>query len=197
MKIEELVTIEELEINKDTIHLTKKTKLWCQLPYKNHKKGCINYNCLLCPPNSPYFKDFINDYKHFYLVYAIFNFKRYKELRKLENPKFFNSEARLKCVIYWQNSVKSLLRKKIKHMYIKNFIAPSNFYLLGCGCGFTDKLLKILQIIIYSMESVGIYVFKTLKNNNIDFELKPVDKILLVCLLSSKVDLNDKSGGLF
>ncbi|KKN57630.1 hypothetical protein LCGC14_0560020 [marine sediment metagenome] len=202
MEIELLVNIRELEINKNSIHITKKTGLWCKLPYKNHKKGCYHYgNNLLCPPNSPYFKDIINNYNYFYLIYAIFDFKKYKKMRSLENPEFFNSKERLKCVIYWQNSVKRVLKNFVKYTYIDNYNIASNFYLLGCGSGFNDKLLNKFQNTIYSMESVGIDVFRTLRNNNIDFELKPINKVVLVCLLCSKVNLynetNSSGGGLF
>ena len=117
-------------------------------------------------------------------------------MRKEENPDFFNSDARLKCVIYWQSSVKRLLKDEIKHMYNNNFIYD-NYYLLGCGSGFNDKLLNKFQYKIYSMESIGIDVFRTLKNNNIDFELKPKNKVVLVCLLCSRMNLNNDEGGLF
>ena len=47
------------------------------------------------------------------------------------------------------------------------------------------------------MESTGIYVFKTLKNNNIDFELKPINKVLLVCLLCLKEEIDKNKGKMF
>ncbi len=43
--------------------------------------------------------------------------------------------------------------------------------------------MKIPQEKMYSMEAVGINVIKTLINDNIDFELKPKNKVVLVCLL--------------
>ena len=39
------------------------------------------------------------------------------------------------------------------------------------------------------MESVGIDVFRTLRTNRIDYEFKPVDKVVLVCLLCSKIEI--------
>ncbi len=198
MDISKLVELEKLEINKDSIYFTNKIKRWCQLPYKNHKNGCPNYNKNpLCPPNSPDFKINIHNYNYFYLIYAIFNFKKYKELRKLENPDRTN--AQINCVLYWQGSIKKMLKDNIRYIFINNHIiaVQNNFYLLGCGSGFNDKLLKKYQYKIYSMESVGIDVFKTLMANGIDYELKPKNKILLVCLLCSKIDLNNRKDGLF
>jgi predicted metal-binding protein len=187
MDIKNLVTFKKLKIKKETIQLTDKTDLWCQLPYPNHKKGCPNYNKKkTCPPNVPHFKKIINNYRHFYLIYSIFNFKKYKELREIENPEFFNTPARLKCVLYWQGAVRKILKEYVKKILVDDNI--TNFYLLSCGSGFDDKYLGKFQNPLYSMEAAGINVFKTLKNNNIEYELKPVNKIILTSLLCLKVE---------
>ena len=190
MANEEFIEIHELEINKDSIYITMKTKLWCTLPYKNNKNGCYHYNNnLLCPPNSPYFGDYINNYNHFYLIYAIFDFKTYKEIKKIEKPN--KTDAQIGCLRYWQGSIKKLLKLHIKHIYINNFHNISNLYLLGCGSGFKDKFFVEFQQYIYSMESVGINVFRTLKNNNINFDIKAINTVVLVCLLCSKIEINN------
>lgn len=183
MNTQKLTKIKEKDIEIDTLVITRKTRLWCQLPYPNHKNGCPNYNKNpLCPPHSPFSINFAY-FNYFRLIYAIFDFKQYKEIRKLEKPHW--SDAQIRCVLYWQSSIKKLLKDHIKSYY--NNISPDYLYLLGCGSGF--KLIN--QSKIYSMESVGIDVFKTLKNNYIDFELKPKNKVVLVCLLCSHVDFNN------
>jgi hypothetical protein len=58
--------------------------------------------------------------------------------------------------------------------------------LLGCGSGFNNKDIKRYQKEVYSMEAVGINVLSTLRLNKIDFEIRPKNKILLVCLVCIK-----------
>jgi len=143
---------------------------------------------LVCPPNSPFFDYFIDNYTHFYLIYANFDFKQYKEIRKSENPN--RTDAQISCVLYWQGSIKRLLKEYIRNIYTTCNNNITDFHLLSCGSGFKDKVLNSTQSQIYSMESVGINVFRTLKNNNINFELKPINKIIMVCLLCSKLEIN-------
>lgn len=167
MDINNLTIIKIQKIKQETIKFTKKTRLWCQLPYKNHKK-CPNYNKnLLCPPNSPYLSNIVNDYNYFYLIYADFNFKQYKQGMGELHPNW--TESQCGNLLYWQSQIKKLLKNKISQ------IINIKKYILGCGSGFGKK--------IYSMESVGIDVMSTLKNNNIVFELKPKSKVILVCLV--------------
>lgn len=193
MTNEEFIEIHELEINKDSIHITMKTKQWCTLPYKNNKKGCPNYNRnILCPPNSPYFGSYIDNYNYFYLIYAIFDFKTYKEIKKIDTPN--KTDAQISCVRYWQGSIKRLLKLHIKDIYTNNFNNITNFHLLGCGSGFKSNFFVKFQQYIYSMESVGIDVFRTLKNNNINFDIKAIDKVNLVCLLCSKINIYNVEG---
>ena len=164
MNFEELAVINIKRIDPKTITITEKTVRWCQLPYPGHKKGCPNYNKNEnCPPNSPNALNIIPDYNKFYLIYAIFNFKKYVHLRRREHPQW--SEKQLKCVLYWQSSIKKLLKEII------NYIKTEKDYIFSCGSGFGKS--------VYSMEACRIDVFKTLRNNKI----KPKNQILLVCLL--------------
>jgi predicted metal-binding protein len=174
------------EINKTSIVFTKKTQQWCALPYNNNKH-CPNYNSNpLCPPNSPYLETKINSYTYFYLFYALFNFKRYKDAKRLIHPDW--SEKQLGNSRHWQSSIKSKLYIKIKEVTLINNIQSKDIYLLFCGAGINKKEF-INNDVVYSMEAIGIYVLSTLKNNNIQFELKPVNKILLVSLLCSNKQL--------
>jgi len=185
MNIHNLVKIKIIKIKRETIVFTKKTRGWCLLPYPNHPKGCPNYNNNpLCPPKANYMSEKIGKYKFYYLIYANFNFRKYREQMTLNHPTW--SDRQIGCVLYWQNSVKKRIKDFLKKIYIKNSL--TNLYLFGCGSGFNDDFFK--QEKILSMEAAGINVFSTLKNNDIEFEAKPKNKILLVTLLCSVNPLN-------
>jgi len=178
----DLTKIHVKKIEKNTIIFTEKTRKWCKLPYKNNKKGCPNYNTNdLCPPKSKYMQKLTNKFNHFYLVYIEFNFKLYKQLRSKLHPNW--KEGMLGNLLYWQRPVTNILRDKIEELIQLN--KYNTLYLFGSGSGKAYIKLGLLQKQVYSMESAGIYVFGTLKNNNIDFEVKPKNKILLVSLLCS------------
>lgn len=113
------------------------------------------------------------------LNFILFNFKKYKKLRIESNPDFFNTDKRIECLLYWQNSVKKIL---------ENSCLKYEFNLIfGCGSGFLGK---------QSMESAGINVFLTvkrlnnyLKNKNVNtiyYEISPETSIMLVALMMKK-----------
>lgn len=180
MGIEQLVKIKVQEISRDTIKFTSKTRLWCQLPYPNHPRGCPNYsNKETCPPKASYKPEILNDYSNFLLVYAIFNLKKQKERMLLKHPNWSQKQA--SCLLYWQNSVKKILREYINEIYIRN--KKKRIYLFSSGSGFSS--MKLNQGLIYSMEAIGIDVFNTLRNNYINFELKPYENVILTNLICS------------
>ena len=160
---------------------------FCYYPYPNHPKGCPNIDKCHSEKEVPYFSEVVknNNFNNYYLVYVDFNFARYKTLRKEKNPEFFNSENRLKCLIYWQNSVKSLLKKKIEELINQQ----NGLFVAGCGSGMK---LKGYDNYVYSMEAMGINVFSTLKLNKIPFELRPKNMIILCSLICAKNRLNFK-----
>lgn len=178
-----LTKISMKKIKEETIIFSEDTGKWCLRPYPNHPNGCPNINREECFPFARFLRDIIGNYNYFYLVYINFNFAKYKELRKEENPEFFNSENRLKCLIYWQNSVKKLLKEKIERIISQN----RDFLIAGCGPGMKIKGYKYYA---YSMEAMGINVFSTLKLNKIQFELRPKNMIILCCLICAKNSLN-------
>ncbi|MFX0140805.1 MAG: DUF2284 domain-containing protein, partial [Candidatus Hodarchaeota archaeon] len=76
------------KIKKETIYFNKNVREYCKLKYKGHPNGCPNYNNnKLCPPQSPYLEnEILNNYNYYYLIYAVFNLKEYKEeMRKIHN----------------------------------------------------------------------------------------------------------------
>jgi len=181
----ELTKISVKKIKEETIIFSEDVEELCLRPYPNHPKGCPRFDQHLCPPYAPFLGDDIDYYNHFYLVYINFDFGNYKELRKEENPEFFNSENRLKCLIYWQNSVKNLLKGKIERIIDQN----TDFLIAGCGSGMKIKGYKYD---VYSMEAMGINVFSTLKLNKIPFELRPKNMIILCSLICAKNSLKFK-----
>ena len=176
----ELVKISFKEINGDTICFTHKTHRWCTLPYSGHPNGCPNYNKnVLCPPKAQSLKNLILKYNFHYLIYGKFDIKQHKAKLKKKYPHW--SDKQTGCVLYWQSSVKKYLREFIEQIYSKN--PNKSLYLLACGSGFKNGFIN--QKDVYSMEAGDINVFKTLKDNNIPFELKPKNYVLLVNLLST------------
>ncbi|MBD3216132.1 MAG: hypothetical protein GF311_26195 [Candidatus Lokiarchaeota archaeon] len=184
MKIRELLKIHIKKVSENTIIFSKKTRLWCRLPYPDHPKGCPNYNKnRLCPPKIKYMNDLTQKYNFYYLVYAIFDLKNQKERMLKRNPKWSKRQA--KCLLYWQRSVKKYLKDYLLEIYEKN--RDKDKYLLSCGSGFKSEIFD--QEIIPSMEAAGIDVYRTMKNNHIDFEIKPNKKVILVNLICTKEKL--------
>ena len=180
MKIQEITSINVLRVDRGSIKFTDKTHKWCTLPYPNHKKGCPNFNKNpLCPPNAKIMENILENYRFFYLILAYFDIFKYTNHMMHKHPNW--SERKARCVLYWQKSVKKLMREYIKNIYLKN---PScNFYLFSSGAG--EKIPLNKQDEIYSMEAAGINVIQTLINNNIKVEVKLKKKVILVNLLCS------------
>lgn len=184
MEIKKLIQIRKIKIDSKSIKFTKRTRLWCQLPYPDHPKGCPNYNKNPnCPPLAKFMKKILIEYLHFYLIYAEFDLKIQKERMLSLHPNWSNRQAN--CLLYWQNSVKKELKNHIKKIFIMN--NNSDLFLLSCGSGFNSNDYN--QETVCSMEAAGIDVFNTLKNNNISFEIKPKNKVLLITLLCSNEKL--------
>jgi len=180
MIIKDITSINILKVYRNSIIFTDKTHIWCTLPYPNHKKGCPNYNKNpLCPPNAKIMENILDDYSFFYLILANFDMFKYTSNMIRKHPDW--SERKARCVLYWQKSVKKLMREYIKNIYIKNH--TYNLYLFSSGAG--EKISSINQDEIYSMEAAGINVIQTLKNNKINIETKPKKKVILVNLLCS------------
>ncbi len=181
MTVNDYTDIKTIEIKKRDLIFSKKTRLWCRLPYPNHPYGCPNYNKNpLCPPFADYMDYIKKKYSHFYLIYAIFKLKSQRERMLSIHPNWSIKKAN--CLLYWQGSVKKVLKNYIQRIILKN--KNRKTYILACGSGF--KFSSIHQNKVYSMEAVGINVLKTLDNVGIEYELKPKNKVLLVTLLCSQ-----------
>lgn len=181
MNIRNLINLKIKEIKKNTIIFTVKTRLWCKLSYPGHVYGCPNFNKKPeCPKICTYLKNKVLNFNYFNLFYVRFDFKRYKNMMHDIHSNW--SERQLGNSLWWQSQIKKIMRLKIERYYINNY----DLYLLFCGSGIPHKsIIKKNQRVIPSMEAGGIYVFKTLKNNNIDYEIKPKNFVILTALLCS------------
>ena len=179
---EGLMKLHVEEIEKNTIYFTEKTRLWCVLPYTTHRRGCPNFNRIPeCPGQFPYLEKFIQTFNKFLLVYVVFKFGEYKEYMRGIHPDW--SERQLGNSLWWQGHIKKIIREKIEEIYKKG--DPKKMYLLHVGSGLKKKksIITKHQKIVPSMEGAGVHVFKTLKNNNIYHEVKPVTTVVEVALI--------------
>lgn len=190
MNLNPLVEIKTKRIKKNSIVYYKQVKDFCKCPYPLHPNGCPNYNKNPeCPTNSPFFEEIKHKFNFFLLIYAEFEFGKYLKIKRKDWTKrnIKITERKLKNVLHWQSSVISILKRKIKRVYDNNKF--KKIFLLSSGSGRFYREFKRNQDYVYSMESVGINVFSTLKINKIDFEIKPKNKVVLVSLLLSNEKL--------
>jgi hypothetical protein len=184
MRFKELIKIDWKEIQKETIIHYPEVKDFCSRPYPNHPNGCPNIEkCRKL--KHPSIKELLSHYHNFYLFYTEFDFDAYKRERNALNPDFFNTRERLECVLYWQRPVKRLIEKRLDILWAIN---ANKFYVLGSGSG----LELTFQKSVPSMENCCINVFSTMKLNNIEFELRPLRKIILCNLLCADAPLHFK-----
>jgi predicted metal-binding protein len=186
LNFEAITNIKRYKIRKETIILTKETHKWCQRGYKGNEGGCPNYGKKeLCPPHSAFLGGFIDLYSQFYLLVCGLDLITYKEIRASRHPQW--SERQLEHPYYWQGSIKKILRREILNVLKLN--PKKKLYLSGTGSGFSTKELKRFQKKIYSMESLGINVFSTLRLNHIRIEKEPKTNLKMVCLICSNKKL--------
>ena len=131
---------------------------WCTLPYPDHPKGCPNFP--KCPNN---YRDFIEiDYgqkRNWFAVIEEFDLKAWAERRKLKHLGY--SERQARNLIYWQNGVRSRLRKKAYPDYPNR---PAD------------------RIVLEIPEACGVNVFETMAKVGIVIDRHPdiVRKVMLV-----------------
>jgi len=84
---------------------------WCCLEYPNHKKGCPNFP--KCISERPDFLSLPN--KKWIAVTEEFDLKEHAIKMKEKHPHW--TERQCRNVLYWQNGVRSRLRKKTRKIY--------------------------------------------------------------------------------
>ena len=101
--------IERLVINRNTGQ-------WCQAPYPNHPKGCPKYDQSEgCPPKAPAVKDYFDISTPLYFVHSEFDLAIHIAEMKKKYPKW--TLLQCKCVLYWQNTSRKQLRKRISEAF--------------------------------------------------------------------------------
>ena len=177
MKIKELIKIKHKKIEEKTIIHYPEVRDLCARAYPHHPLGCINID--KCNNlNVPDFQT-INEcgYLYYYVVYCIFDRKGYRnQIGKKDNMR------------WWQNSLKSLLRKECERIYMINVRNFPSIYVFGCGSGFRLSF----QGQVSSMEHASINVFSTMRLNGVKLDINPIDKVILCTLLISKKPLKFK-----
>lgn len=163
MFINKLVEISIIDITAEDLYFTERTRDWCKLPYDGHKKGCPNHcNSDTCPPNVEYKPKLPDKLK---ILVCKFDMKKYVNSMSMLHPDW--TEKQLRCVLWWQGSIKKIMKDKIS----EDKLNPTIIY--GSGSGFGGP----------SMEAIGINVILTLKKLHIPIKAKPTDTVYMAALL--------------
>lgn len=144
----------------DKLYIDNRCGVWCKLPYPDHPHGCPNYGQRnYCPPYAPEIGIFLNLYLPHWFLITEFDLQSHVEAFAIKHPSW--SKRRLKCVLYWQNKVRSIQREQI-----------ADFRTRHPGTIFTQL-----------PEAMDVNVLRTLQSLKIDFETKPEKKVLKVALI--------------
>lgn len=122
------IKIEKIPIDPKTIVITDKTRLWCQLPYPDHPKGCPNFGKKDCSPNVPIMWDLPTKYDKYELRVLEFNLEEYAIQRRAQYEKEgkVKSEKQLRCSRYWQGTLKLAKERGFKiSISMEPLIEPS------------------------------------------------------------------------
>jgi hypothetical protein len=88
------------------------TRDWCLFPYPGHPKGCPNYGKhKACPPNASMLDEYFDKRRPVSFVVARFDLAEHEKRMMERNSGWSRRQAR--CVLYWQGSVRSRLKKKV------------------------------------------------------------------------------------
>lgn len=84
----------------------------CARPYEGHPKGCPNFGKVdRCPPKAPLFYQVFDEDGPFYAVYSSFAIGDHVRSMRVRHPNW--SLRQCTCVLYWQGTARSRLRKEI------------------------------------------------------------------------------------
>lgn len=144
------------------LRINMKAREWCKLPYPGHPKGCPNYGDPkhegVCPPSAPLIHEFINTKLPIFLIVEEFNLALHVQKYKINHPNCTDKQA--KCVLYWQNSVRSKLRKQCE---IFRHLHP-DFIITLCP------------------EAMGVNVIATAQIAKVPIKVKPEDIVYKIAL---------------
>ncbi|MFX0018805.1 MAG: DUF2284 domain-containing protein [Promethearchaeota archaeon] len=171
-----------IKISLKDIIFDPKVQTYCNNP----RFRCPNYShSWACPPEAPYMESEVSQFDRFFLIYYIFNLKKYIQQIKLMNPQ--KSEDSIRKSFYRKDIIRDNLEKEIwnfldtyQEYYDDKLILWDGYcrlcykenkictYVQNIPCRYPNKIR-------YSMEAVGIDVDKTVKNINIKIEWPPVN----------------------
>lgn len=96
-----------IEIKEEDLIINPATQGWCGLPYKDHPKGCPNFNRRKdCPLNTFLMGEVIGPPYH--LMGVSFDIEKQAMKMKEKHPNWTERQAR--CLLYWQGTVNKRLR---------------------------------------------------------------------------------------
>lgn len=153
---------DKLEINYASRERINGRAAWCEMPYPGHKKGCPNYDkCLTLPRIENYFD---LDKPHWFAI-VTFDLQAHINRMRYLHPTW--SDRQCRCVLYWQNGVKSQLDR-----FCVNWI----------------KLITPGENMIYHKipEAMGVNVILTMKRIGQYIETKPKSIVKKVALIGER-----------
>ncbi len=149
------------DLSSNELVLDMGAREWCRLPYHNHPKGCPNFGKRsTCPPQAPLFQDFIDISKPMLLVVVGFKLREHIELMRHKHPGW--TEYQLRCVLYWQGGVKSILKRAVKsalrvypHMVSTDCPEAMGVHVIDTAKHWYDNIKWIPEDIAYKIAICG------------------------------------------
>ena len=138
---------------------------WCAKYYDGHPKGCPNFP--KCKKSRPHFNTFQG--YDWYAIVEPFDLKTHAEKMKEKHPKW--SERQCRNLLYWQNGVRSRLRKKAEKFAVQ---------LMG-------------DIILDIPEANGVQVFDTMEKHGLVLERKKPNTIHKIMLVGKRTSLSTET----
>ncbi len=167
-----------VEIQLEDVFFDPKVQKMCVSP----SFTCPNYNnSWSCPPEAPYLKEKVSQFKKLYLFYTKFDLESYIKEMKAKHPR--RSEYRIKNMFYMKNIYRDDLYKEGERFldgYHDDYEEKLILYDGSCRvchtkkdgrCTYPNKKpCRYPDERKYSMEAVGIEVIRTVINLKLDME---------------------------
>lgn len=160
----EFFTISKVQVIQDVV-IDMRTPKWCQMKYPDHPNGCPNVGKKKgCPPSAPFWNDVA---KPPYILVAIrFNLANWAAQMKSLHQGMSDRQA--ECCLYWQGTVRKLLRKKCEEtIELWNSLGPVRNWK-----------------IFYCPEAMCVHVFETCYKNGIKLHKNPKDFVWKIAIIA-------------
>lgn len=188
------------QILQHQIEINESIRDLCKIPFSEYKNGCPNYkNCWSCPPFSLSSQVLIINLSKFNYFYIAFSELRLDILaQKLRENHSCWSEKQIYNSRYYSKTIYNKLNNFLDSVSTK---FPNTYILSGSsckicknghyhGCTCPNDRCRFPERMRYSMESVGINVFKTLENIGVILEKTPRKLVRQVGLICSSIQLD-------